>query len=54
MDKKLFAELMKALQEAIEYERSQKDGLDNSSNNLGSGDGSCRLPLHRKNRKIEK
>ena len=54
MDKKLFAELMKALQEAIEYERGQKDGLDNSSNNLGSGDGSRRLPIRRKNRKTER
>ena len=51
MEKKLFEELMKALQEAIEYERSQKDGLDN---NLGSGDGSRRLPLRRKNPKGEK
>ena len=54
MDKKLFEELMKALQEAVEYERSQKDGLDNSGNNLGSGDGSRRLPLRRKNPKGER
>ena len=53
MDKKLFEELMKALQEAIEYERSQKDGLDNIDNNLGSGDGSGRLPIRRKNRKYK-
>ena len=54
MEKKLFEELKKALQEAIEYERSQKDGLDNNDNNLGSGDGSRRLPLRRKNPKGKK
>jgi hypothetical protein len=54
MDKKLFEELKKALKEALEYERSQKDGLVDTDSNLGSGDGSGRLPVRRKNPKGEK